>query len=111
MNSGQHHLHVRKRISKRLEPYPHPAALGRLLDRIMYGVGVAMPLALVPQVVQVYSTMDVSELSIITWLALGTCNVLWTTYGIVHKAPPIIIGSAITCVLQFSLVYAIVAFG
>lgn len=107
MNSGQHHLHVRKHLAS----YPHPAAFGRLLDRVMYGVGIVMPLALIPQVIQVYSSKDVSELSLITWLALGTCNILWTTYGIVHKAPPIIIGSAIICVLQFSLVYAIVAFG
>ena len=111
MDVGTHHLHLRKRMYKNLEAYPHPEALKRLFDRMMYVVGVAMPLALLPQVLQVYATHDVGELSFFTWSVLGFFNILWTIYGILHRTPPIIIGSAITGVFQFSLVWAIIAFG
>ncbi len=36
----QHHIHLRKQASKKLEAYPHPVRWKRWLDRTIYVVGV-----------------------------------------------------------------------
>ncbi len=111
MDTGTHHLNLRQRIYKNLEAYPHPESFKRFFDRLMYVVSIGSALALLPQVIQVYSARDVADLSFTTWALLGFFNILWTFYGILHKAPPIILGSAVAGILQFSLVWAIIAFG
>lgn len=106
-NTGLHHLHTRKRR----EPFPSPNGLKRFFDYLMYGVSVGVPLALVPQVHQVYSLKEVGDLSIVTWGLLCFFNILWTIYGTLHKAYPIMISSIATALLQLSLVIAILAYG
>lgn len=110
-NIGEHHLHVRKRLYKSLQPFPHPDAFKRSLDRIMYVSSFFFPLALVPQVYKVYVFQDVSDLALETWALLVFFNVLWTLYGILHKAAPVVVSSVFSGLLQLSLVFAIFLFG
>lgn len=107
---GHHHLNVRKRIYKKLEPYPHPEALKRLLDRVMLFIAIGGPIALLPQVVQVYSLKDASDLSPITWILWECFSVFWLIYGIVHKEMPIIIANSCYIVLQAIVLIAIVIY-
>ncbi len=109
-NIGEHHLDVRKRLYSSLQPFPHPDALKRSFDRIMYVIAFGVPLALVPQVFKVYAFKDVGDLAIETWALLAFFNVLWTFYGILHKTTPIIVSSMLTGALQVSLVVAILIY-
>jgi uncharacterized protein with PQ loop repeat len=51
----------------------------------MYGVGIFAPLALVPQITQLYMTKSSAGLALPTWLLFTVFNILWATYGVVHK--------------------------
>lgn len=51
----------------------------------MYAVGIGAPLALVPQILQIYTTKSGAGLSLSTWLLLAVFNILWATYGALHK--------------------------
>mgnify|MGYP001592984234 CR=1 FL=1 len=82
---GFHHLRSRVLTSSGLEPFPSKNAWKRTLDYVMYGVGIFAPLALVPQILQIYRTKSGAGLSLSTWWLLSLFNALWAFYGAVHK--------------------------
>ncbi len=88
--TGFHHLRARARITRGLEPFPSKNKMKRALDRLMYVVGIFAPVALVPQILQIYTTKSAEGLSLSTWLLLSLFNIFWATYGVVHKDKHII---------------------
>lgn len=72
-------------MSRGLETFPSKHAGKRLLDYLMYAVGIFAPLALVPQIRQIYTRQDASGLSSLTWILITIVNGLWAVYGAVHK--------------------------
>ncbi len=110
MSNGLHHLHTRKRLYKNLERYPHPGGFKRVLDRIMYGVAIATPLVLLPQVLQVFADKTAAGLSLQTWVLLTCINVLWILYGLAHREPPIYLGNFLVGILNFTVVYGILLY-
>lgn len=111
MNNGAHHLSIRKRIYKNLESFPHEESFKRRLDKAMYIIGLIGPIALLPQVLTVFATQNVSSLSISTWLVLGIINVMWCLYGWLHKEYAIFLANGSTAVLNFAIVAAILLYG
>ncbi len=83
--NGFHHLRARARATRGLEPFPSRNKMKRFLDYLMYGVGILAPLALVPQILQLYTTKSGVGLSISTWILLTMVNIMWAIYGFVHK--------------------------
>ncbi len=73
------------RRAKNLEPFPATNAWKRFLDYLMYGIGVVAPLALLPQIIQIYATRNAAGVSFLTWILLTVFNTLWAVYGAVHK--------------------------
>lgn len=106
MNLGLHHLHVRRRMPQMREPHLHPVAWKRYFDYVMYGVAVVAPFALLPQIIELFRTGDAAALSMPTFVLLALLNCLWLTYGLIHRATPVIISSFL-----FFLQYSIVAYG
>lgn len=80
------------------------------LDLLIYPVAIAAPLALLPQVIQVFKTQDASSLSLPTWLILGILNLVWLLYGFVHRDKPIMLTNAILAVLNFVIVAGIMLY-
>jgi uncharacterized protein with PQ loop repeat len=107
---GHHHLSLRKRMHERLEPYPHPDAFKRFLDKIMMGVALIGPLATLPQVYQVFMTQDTKGLSLVTWTVWVLLSCIWLVYGILHKELPIALSNFIYIVLQGAVVVAILIY-
>lgn len=92
---GLHHMRSRALATQGLEPFPARSLLKRLLDYLMYGVGIFAPLALVPQILQIYTTKNGDGLSLPTWLLFVLINMLWATYGAVHKDKHILIANVL----------------
>lgn len=110
MNIGTHHLQTRRQIYKKLEPYPHPNAFKRYFDYLMYVVGLLGPLALFPQVIEVFSSHSVAGLSLLTWVLLACINVMWLFYGVLHRAYPIVVANMGMAVLNVSIVIGILMY-
>lgn len=91
---GFHHLRRRARVS-RGEPFPARSLWKRGLDRFMYAVAFLTPLALFPQIYQLYKTHETGGLSFSTWLLLALVNLLWTVYGVVHKDRHLILANSL----------------
>lgn len=65
------------------------------------------PIALIPQVLQLYTLRDASDLSPVTWILWEILSGIWLVYGLVHKEVPIIVGNLAFLVLQAIVIIAI----
>src|SRR5581483_6482127 len=78
------HFHTRRRK----EPYPSKRFLMRMLDIMVYVVGVVGPLATLPQLIEIYSTHNASGVSLTTWGLYAITDIPWVIYAFVHREPP-----------------------
>ena len=108
---GLHHLHTRTRGRVDVEPFPARTPLRRLLDRTMFVIAFLVPVALLPQVFQIFINKSASVLSIYTWVALSVANSLWALYGFVHKDKPILIANILITFLNITVVIGILKYG
>ena len=90
MFKGWHHLHRRKRIHVKHEPYPHPDVWKNRMDRMMIFIGMMGPIMAIPQLFAIWVDKTASGVSPITWSAFLVLAVVWLIYGLMHKAKPII---------------------
>jgi len=103
--------HVARRRKARLSGFPTRASvLKNALDILIYPVAIAAPFALLPQVIKLYTTQDVTSLSLSTWAALGAINFIWLFYGYVHRERPIIITNCIFASFHLAIVVGILLF-
>jgi uncharacterized protein with PQ loop repeat len=106
----QNHLHLRQRLFKKLEQYPHPDQTIRRVDELAYFFGIAGPLFSIPQLYQIWSTQDAVGVSLLSWSAFTIGSMFWLTYGIVHKEKPIIISQTLWFILQLTIVIGILLY-
>jgi uncharacterized protein with PQ loop repeat len=107
---GFHHLRERARISQGLEPFPSRDVWKRLLDYLMYGVGIIAPLALVPQIIEIYTTRSSVGVSLYTWLLVALFNALWALYGIVHKDRQLFLANVFMVLFDLVIVVGILMY-
>ncbi len=86
-----HHYHKRKRIHSNKEIYPHPNRLKRVVDRLVYVVGIVAPMAAIPQVLKIWLEQDGSSISPHTFGTHIITNIVWLFYGFLHREVPIIL--------------------
>ncbi len=108
--------HVRARVShahkdhRGLEAFPSENTFKRQLDYLMYAVGLLAPLALLPQVVEIYSTKSADGFSIVTWTLLVASNVLWALYGLVHRESQLVLAHILFAFFDGAVLAAIFLF-
>ncbi|MFA5942604.1 MAG: SemiSWEET family transporter [Candidatus Paceibacterota bacterium] len=107
---GFHHMRARAHATQGLEPFPAVNAGKRFLDYCMYGVGILAPLALVPQILQIYSSRSAAGISFLTWSLLAGINVLWATYGAVHKDRHIFFANILMMFFNLAVVIGVVLY-
>jgi len=82
-----HHLHTRKRR----EPYPASAYKLRVLDGVVYVVGILGPFATIPQLVQIYTTHSAVGVSVLSWGTYAVFDIPFIIYATVHKEKPLMV--------------------
>ena len=108
--NGFHHIRARARHTKGLEPFPATGALKHFFDYLMYAVGVFAPLALVPQILQIYTTRSSAGVSLLTWSLFTLLNILWVFYGAIHKDKHIFFASALMILFDLVVVIGILLY-
>jgi len=88
---GAHHVHLRKRLSRGLEPFPSRNRWKRFLDNVVIAVGILAPLMAVPQLLKIYALQDATSVSSLFWGFCALFNVPWILYGFTHHERPIVI--------------------
>lgn len=87
--------HLRKRIYKKHEKYPHPDKKKRFIDNFIYIAAIVGPLFTLPQVIEIWKTQSAGSVSIFTWVLFTTVSLTWMYYGYVHKEKPIMISNGL----------------
>ncbi len=99
-----HHVHLRKRVHQKLEPYPNPEPWKNLLDKLVFGVALFSALMTIPQILQIWGHSDSSGVSVLSWGAYTLASCFWVGYGLVHREPVIITVYSLFAVLNFLVV-------
>ena len=107
---GFHHIGARIRATNGLEPFPSKHKGKRFLDYFMYVVGICAPLALVPQILQIYTTKSGAGLSLPTWLLFILFNTFWATYGVVHKDKHIFFANMLMAIFNSVVVIGVLLY-
>ena len=105
MNRDLHHLLKRRRTAAGSKSSGTIAT--RAFDSLMLIVSVAAPLSLLPQVIQLFENKNAAGLS---WVLLGSVNILWTIYGFIHKERPIIVANLLMGLLDFVVAFEIILY-
>lgn len=84
------HLHARKRGGKTLEPYPARTQWKRVLDKVIYCVGVVGPVTTIPQIILIYVGRDATGVSPVSFFAAAALDLPWIVYGLAHREKPIV---------------------
>ncbi len=108
---GLHHYHKRKRVHKKLEPYPHPDKFKRFMDKAIYVVAILGPIMTLPQVINIWINKNASGVSVISWSSYVILSLFWLTYGILHKEKPIIFTSVLWIILDILIAVGAVIYG
>jgi uncharacterized protein with PQ loop repeat len=99
-SGGLRHYHLRKRIHKKHEPYPHPDRLKRFFDRVIYVVVILGPVMNLPQLFKIWIYRDATGVSFVSWTGFTIFSVIWFIYGVLHREKPIIFMNVFIMVIQ-----------
>ena len=111
MTLGEHHAHIRKRIYKKYEPFPHPNKLKRFMDKFIYAVALLGPIVTIPQIMKIWLEKNVSGVSLITWTGFLLAAFFWLCYAILHKEKPIMFSSIILIIVDTCVIVGIIFYG
>ncbi|CAD0008134.1 SemiSWEET family sugar transporter [Flavobacterium salmonis] len=70
--------------------------------------GFCVTVSVIPQIIKVWKTKKVKQISLLTFSVLTFGIVIWVVYGILKKDFPIIITNSISLFLNLIMVYFII---
>jgi len=108
---GLHHFHIRKRIHHKFEKYPHPDKFKRIMDKLIYVVGVVGPIMTIPQLMKIWIDKNASGVSAISWGAYLITAIFWLVYAILHKEKPLILTYSLWIVLEALILIGTLLYG
>jgi len=111
MTKAIYHLHTRKRMSKKKEPYPSDNFWKKILDVLVYVVGILGPIFTIPQILKIWLEKSAQGISSITWVAYLFGAIILLIYGIVHKEKPLIIMYVLWIIIYVILIVGIIIYG
>jgi uncharacterized protein with PQ loop repeat len=108
---GFHHFHLRKRIHKKNEIYPHPDPIKRFIDKSIFFVGLVGPIMTIPQITKIFLEKNAAGISIISWIAYFFTSFFWLAYGVIHKEKPIIVTYFVWLILDVFIIVGTLMYG
>ncbi len=110
-SKAMHHLHIRKRVHQKLEPYPHPDKWKNFLDKFIYFVGISGPIMTFPQLLKIWVEKDASGVSLISWSWYLMTAFVWLIYAIVYKEKPLIVTYVLWIIIEIFIVIGVAIYG
>lgn len=105
-------LYMQTGLRYAVRPHPHRKSqakkLMRLIDKSAYIMGSITVAVNIPQLISVWTSPDITGVSLISWTGflLGSC--FWLTYGILHREKTITIINAMLIVVQGLIVAGVI---
>jgi uncharacterized protein with PQ loop repeat len=83
----------------------------RAVDRAMDVVSIIHPATALPQVWSIYTTHNVSGISLLTWLLFMAIGLVFLAYGILHRIKPLILMQVLWFVVDGLVVLGVLLYG
>jgi len=80
------------------------------IDALALVVSILQPLTTLPQIYIVYTSKDVSQVSLFMWTAYNVASVILLIYGLKHKLAPIIWAQSLWLIVQTLMMIAVLIF-
>ena len=96
----RHKLHHRTKNKKNMTP----------IDKLMYFASFAYPFTAVPQIVQVYTSKDVTSLSLVSFALYVVFGSIFLAYAANKKLKPLIIEGALWLLIYLAMLVGIILF-
>ncbi|MFA6391300.1 MAG: hypothetical protein WCW66_00920 [Patescibacteria group bacterium] len=75
-----------------------------LLDRIMYFMGIAIPILTSSQVLKIWLSKNADGVSLLAWATYAINSILWVYYGKLHRKKPVIFANLMCFVINIMVV-------
>lgn len=75
------------------------------IDMIGLFAGICVTVSVVPQIIKVWKTKKVKQISLLTFGVLTFGVAVWVVYGVLKNDMPIIITNSISLILNLIMVY------
>lgn len=82
----------------------------KFADKFIYVASILYPLSTSPQIYQIFSSRDVSGVSLSTWLAYVVFTAIFLRYACSKRLKPLIISYALWFIVELAVVAGIVLF-
>jgi MtN3 and saliva related transmembrane protein len=79
-----------------------------LIDVLGFFAGICVTLSVIPQIVKVWRTKKVQDISLLTFSMLTFGIALWVVYGILKNDLPIVITNGVSLTLNLIMIYFII---
>ena len=79
-----------------------------LIDLLGFFAGICVTLSVIPQIVKVWRTKKVQDISLLTFSMLTFGIALWVVYGILKNDLPIVITNGVSLTLNLIMIYFII---
>lgn len=96
----KHKIIKTNKKSKKMQP----------VDKMMFVVSFLYPFTAIPQLYQVYSTQDISSLSLISWSLYVVFASIFFAYSVSKKLKPLIIEGFLWLLIDILMVIAIIIY-
>jgi uncharacterized protein with PQ loop repeat len=109
-HSGLHHIHKRKRASKKVKTlfdYPSDKKFIRILDKFLIFIAIIGPLMALPQILKLYISQEANGLSFTTFMLYSIMNLPWILYSFVHRDKPLLITSILWLIANSTIAIGI----
>ena len=80
------------------------------IDSLALLVGVLQPLTTFPQIYLVFSSHDVSQVSLFMWSSYNLSSVVLLAYGLKHRLWPIIVAQILWLIVQSLMIIAFLVY-
>lgn len=108
---GLHHYHLRKRVHKNLEPYPHENKYKNFMDKMIYIAGFLGILMTLPQLLKIWVDKNATGVSLTSWVSYFIIAIFWLVYGIMHKEKPIVFNYSLWIFMYIFIIAGIIMYG
>jgi uncharacterized protein with PQ loop repeat len=78
----------------------------KILDKLIYPIGLIAPIMTIPQVLEVWSNKS-GGVAVCTWAGYMFVSFFWILYGLHHKEKPIVLINFLMFVLDAFIVYGV----
>ncbi|MFA6524843.1 MAG: SemiSWEET family transporter [Patescibacteria group bacterium] len=82
----------------------------QLLDRVMYIMGIAIPILTSSQVIKIWLNKNADGVSLIAWITYAFNSILWVIYGKLHKKKPIIFTNIVSFIINIMVVIGVIIY-